>query len=245
MSEEQTTQTESATETPTEVNSPPITTESVAEPTRPEGLPEKFATWEDMAKSYSEIESWKGKKEEDIKAGLMQELETEAYSNRPATSGDYQIPEVLDEGEAATNALLKWWADYSWENGLSQDEFNEGITKWAEHTGSDQPDLESVKKTLGDNANARVEATQLFVNKFFPEDLRDAVSELGSSAEGIKALELIQRSMQQTNINPQATSPSKTTIEDLMAKMKDPRYYDPTRRDRAFVQEVTDGFKRI
>ena len=85
MSEEQTTQTESATETPTEVNSPPITTESVAEPTRPEGLPEKFATWEDMAKSYSEIESWKGKKEEDIKAGLMQELETEAYSNRPAT----------------------------------------------------------------------------------------------------------------------------------------------------------------
>ena len=245
MSEEQTTQTESATETPTEVNSPPITTESVAEPTRPEGLPEKFATWEDMAKSYSEIESWKGKKEEDIKAGLMQELETEAYSNRPATSGDYQIPEVLDEGEAATNPLLKWWADYSWENGLSQDEFNEGITKWAEHTGSNQPDLESVKKSLGDNANSRVEATQLFVNKFFPEDLRDAVSELGSSAEGIKALELIQRSMQQTNINPQATSPSKTTIEDLMAKMKDPRYYDPTRRDRAFVQEVTDGFKRI
>ena len=245
MSEEQTTQTESATETPTEVNSPPITTESVAEPTRPEGLPEKFATWEDMAKSYSEIESWKGKKEEDIKAGLMQELETEAYSNRPATSGDYQIPEVLDEGEAATNPLLKWWADYSWENGLSQDEFNEGITKWAEHTGSNQPDLESVKKSLGDNANARVEATKLFVNKFFPEDLRDAVSELGSSAEGIKALELIQRSMQQTNINPQATSPSKTTIEDLMAKMKDPRYYDPTRRDRAFVQEVTDGFKRI
>ena len=245
MSEEQTTQTESATETPTEVNSPPITTESVAEPTRPEGLPEKFATWEDMTKSYSEMESWKGKKEEDIKAGLMQELETEAYSNRPATSGDYQIPEVLDEGEAATNPLLKWWADYSWENGLSQDEFNEGITKWAEHTGSNQPDLESVKKSLGDNANARVEATQLFVNKFFPEDLRDAVSELGSSAEGIKALELIQRSMQQTNINPQATSPSKTTIEDLMAKMKDPRYYDPTRRDRAFVQEVTDGFKRI
>ena len=245
MSEEQVTPTESATETPTENSVPPTTTESVAEPTRPEGLPEKFNTWEDMAKSYSEIESWKGKKEEDIKAGLLQELETEAYSNRPATSGDYQIPEILDDGEAATNPLLKWWADYSWENGLSQDEFNEGITKWAEFTGSDQPDLEAVKKSLGDNANARVEAVQLFMNKVFPDDMQDAVAVLGTSAEGIKALELIQRSMQQTNVNPQASAPAKTTIEDLMAKMKDPRYYDPARRDRAFVQEVTDGFKRI
>ena len=245
MSEEQVTPTESATETPTENSVPPTTTESVAEPTRPEGLPEKFNTWEDMAKSYSEMESWKGKKEEDIKAGLLQELETEAYSNRPETSGDYQIPEILDEGEAATNPLLKWWADYSWENGLSQDEFNEGITKWAEFTGLDQPDLEAVKKSLGDNANARVEAVQLFMNKFFPEDMQDAVAQLGTTAEGIKALELIQRSMQQTNVNPQASAPAKTTIEDLMAKMKDPRYYDPARRDRAFVQEVTDGFKRI
>jgi hypothetical protein len=83
------------------------------------------------------------------------------------------------------------------------------------------------------------------MNKFFPEDLRDAVAELGTTAEGIKALELIQRSMQQTNVNAQASAPAKTTIEDLMTKMKDPRYYDPTRRDKAYVQEVTDGFKRI
>jgi len=211
MSEEQATPTESATETPTEASVPPTTTESVAEPARPEGLPEKFNTWEDMAKSYSELESWKGKKEEDIKANVLQELETEAYANRPASAGD----------------------------------FNEGITKWAEHTGSNQPDLEQVKKDLGDNANSRVEATQLFVNKFFPEELRDAVAELGTSAEGIKALELIQRSMQQATPNAEASSPSKVTVEDLMAKMRDPRYYDPARRDKAYVQEVTDGFKRI
>ena len=64
---------------------------------------------------------------------------------------------------------------------ITQDEFNEGINKWAEHTGSNQPDLEAVKKSLGDNANLRVEATQLFVQKFFPADLQDAVAELGLS----------------------------------------------------------------
>ena len=90
MSEEQATpieSTESATDTPTEASVPPTSTESVAEPTRPEGLPEKFKTWDDMVKSYSELESWKGKKEEDIKATVLQELETEAYANRPASSG--------------------------------------------------------------------------------------------------------------------------------------------------------------
>ena len=244
MSEEQTTPTESATETPTEV-SPPTTNESVAEPTRPSWLNEKFETGEDLQKSYDELASKLGKSKEDVKSEVLQELETEAYANRPASAGDYQIPEILDEAEAATNPLLKWWADYSWDNGLSQEEFNEGITKWAEHTGSNQPDLDQVKKDLGDNANARVEATQLFVNKFFPEDLRDAVAELGTSAEGIKALELIQRSMQQAQPNNQATAPAKQTIEDLMAKMRDPRYYDPARRDKAYVQEVTNGFKAL
>ena len=244
MSEEQTTPTESATETPTEV-SPPTTNESVADPTRPSWLNEKFETGEDLQKSYDELASKLGKSKEDVKSEVLQELETEAYANRPASAGDYQIPEILDEAEAATNPLLKWWADYSWDNGLSQEEFNEGIAKWAEHTGSNQPDLEQVKKDLGDNANARVEATQLFVNKFFPEDLRDAVAELGTSAEGIKALELIQRSMQQAQPNNQATAPAKQTIEDLMAKMRDPRYYDPARRDKAYVQEVTNGFKTL
>ena len=83
------------------------------------------------------------------------------------------------------------------------------------------------------------------MNKFFPEDMQEAVAQLGTSAEGIKALELIQRSMQQATPNAEASSPSKVTVEDLMAKMRDPRYYDPARRDKAYVQEVTDGFKRI
>ena len=248
MNEEQQVTQESATEPTSDVISNPPTTESVADPVatpRPEGLPEKFNSWEDMAKSYSELESWKGKKEEDIKANVLQELETEAYANRPASAGDYIIPEILDEGEAATNPLLKWWSEYSWNNGLSQEEFDEGITKWAEYNTSDEPDLEQVKKDLGDNANPRVEAVQLFMNKFFPEELQDAVAQLGTSAEGIKALELIQRSMQQTAPNAQASSPSKVTIEDLMTKMRDPRYYDPARRDQAYVQEITNGFKTL
>ena len=42
--------------------------------TRPDWLPEKFATAEDMAKSYGELESWKGKKEEDIRSAMQEEI---------------------------------------------------------------------------------------------------------------------------------------------------------------------------
>ena len=55
MSEEQTTPTESATETPTETSVPPTSVESVAEPTRPSWLNEKFETGEDLQKSYDEL----------------------------------------------------------------------------------------------------------------------------------------------------------------------------------------------
>ncbi len=106
-------------------------------------------------------------------------------------------------------------------------------------------DVEAVKTALGDNANARVEAVQLFMNKFFPQELHDAVSQLGTSAEGIKALEHIQKSLSGTNPMQDISSPSKLSQEDIMAKMRDPRYYDPARRDKAYVQEVNDSFKKL
>jgi hypothetical protein len=239
---------ESATEQPVE-GTPEIlnqSTDSVAEPSaRPEWLPEKFQTPEDMAKSYGELSTKIGQKEEDIRKTLTEELETEAFSQRPASAGDYQIPEILSEEEAATNPLLKEWAEYAWENGYSQDEFSHWVNRFAEFQDSQQPDLDQVKKTLGDNANQRVESAQLFMQKFFPTEMQDAIASLGSSAEGIKAVEYIQKQMQSTTISNQAIIPSGLTQEDVEARMRDPRYYDPARRDRGFVDQVNNDFKKL
>ncbi len=242
VNNEKTVNAESATEDTTVDSS----SKSVADTnTRPEWLPEKFTTPEDMAKSYGELESWKGKKEADIKASIQEELQKEVFADRPASAGEYQIPESLDEAEAATNPLLKEWADFAWENGYSQDEFAHWVNKFAGFMQEQDTDLEAVKTALGDNANARVEAVQLFMNKFFPEEMHNAVAELGTSAEGIKALEHIQKAMSGTNPMQDISTPSKLTKEDIVAKMRDPRYYDPARRDKAYVQEVNDGFKKL
>ena len=57
----------------------------------------------------------------------MKDLEAEAYKDRPEKKGDYILPEGIDEELAKSNELLEWWAEQSFENGYSQDEFAEGI----------------------------------------------------------------------------------------------------------------------
>ena len=104
--EEQTQQAEAPVEAPVE--------QTTQEVVRPEWLPEKFQTPEELAKSYGELSTKIGQKEDDIKEQVMKQLEEEAYSGRPESAGDYQIPDILNEEEAATNPLLKEWAEYAW-----------------------------------------------------------------------------------------------------------------------------------
>lgn len=55
----------------------------------------------------------------------------------------------------------------------------------------------------------------------------------------------MQKQMQSASLDSNAAQPSKMTKEDIEAKMRDPRYYDPARRDKAYVQEVNDDFNRL
>ena len=236
--EEQTQQAEAPVEAPVE--------QTAQEVVRPEWLPEKFQTPEELAKSYGELSTKIGQKEDDIKEQVMKQLEEEAYSGRPESAGDYQIPDILNEEEAATNPLLKEWAEYAWENGYSQEEFSHWVNKFAEYQTAQQPDLDAVKAELGDNANARVEAIQLWMNKFFPDqEMQEAVAELGASVGGIKALEKVIEATKGTSLNTNTVTTGQLSQADIEAKMKDPRYWQQGKRDEAFVQEVNNDWKRL
>jgi len=52
-------------------------------PPRPEWLPEKFKTPEDLAKSYSELQSKLGAKDDDIRQSIIEEIQKEAFADRP------------------------------------------------------------------------------------------------------------------------------------------------------------------
>jgi len=232
---------EAATEAPTEERDFVVAEDS--QPERPEWLPEKYNTGEDLAKAYKELESKLGTKEEDIRSKIIEEIQTEAFSERPESAGDYQLPDIVNEEMAVDNELLKWWADHSYENGFSQDEFNKGIEMYAQAIGGQEPDLDAEAAKLGDNANDRIQAASMFANKFFPAEAIPAVERMCESHEGILALEAVMEAMKDGSFTAETQPSAGQSEADLREMMNDPRYYKD--RDPHFVKQVTEGFQAL
>ena len=99
-----------------------------------------------------------GAKDDDIRNQIIEEIQAEAFSERPDSAGDYQLPEIINEEEAVDNELLRWWSEHSFNNGFSQEEFEEGIKIYADSVLGSGPVYEEEVAKLGDNAEARIEA---------------------------------------------------------------------------------------
>ncbi len=217
--------------------------EQAAAPSRPEWLPEKYNSGEDLAKAYKELESKLGTKEEDLRNRIIEEIQSEAFSDRPESAGDYQLPESIDDSAAVDNKLLSWWAEHSFENGYSQEEFEQGIAMYAEAMNGSMPDIEAEAKMLGDNADQRIEAASLFANKFFPEAALPAIERMCESHEGIIALEAIMEAMKDGSFAGNTQAVAGTSEKELREMMNDPRYWKD--RDPHFIKQVTEGFQQI
>jgi hypothetical protein len=212
---------------------------------RPEWLPEKFNTPEDMAASYASLESKLGQGQNEIRAQIERELEVSALEGRPETAGDYELPEQINEAEAVDNEMLAWWAEHSFENGYSQEEFADGIAKYAAYMESQGPNLEAERQALGENADARIEAVDLWASKNVPEEFADQIELLGQSAKGIKMLEHLMSQSQQTSPQGQFVAPQATNENQLKTMMQDPRYWNPAQRDPNYVKQVQEGFSKL
>lgn len=232
---------EAATEAPTEERDFVVAEDS--QPQRPEWLPEKYNTGEDLAKAYKELESKLGTKEEDIRSKIIEEIQNEAFSERPESAGDYQLPDIVNEELAVDNELLKWWADHSYENGFSQEEFNKGIEMYAQAVGSEEPDLDAEAAKLGDNANDRIQAASMFANKFFPAEAIPAVERMCESHEGILALEAVMEAMKDGSFTAETQPTAGQSEAELREMMNDPRYWKD--RDPHFIKQVTEGFQGL
>ena len=242
---------EQVTETPVQEEGLPPAEERdfvVAEdvqPERPEWLPEKYKSGEDLAKAYKELESKLGTREEEFRDKFIEELNAEAYKDRPESAGDYQLPDFVDEGEAVDSDLVKWWAELAYENGFSQDEFSKGIEMVISSMSADVPDVEAEIGKLGDNANARLEAAALFSNKFFPEEHMASIERLTETADGVMALEFIMDQVKGASVNGESTPVDQITEESLRSMMQDERYWNPARRDMDYVKQVDDGWQKF
>lgn len=211
---------------------------------RPEWLPEKFNTPEDLSKAYTALSSKLGEKEEDVRNRLMEELQQQATEGVPEKAGDYELPDFVDAEEAADNSMLQEWADHCHKNGYTHEEFQKGIEMYMNGMGP-EPDLEAEAKLLGDNAEARIEAASLFANKFFPEEALPAIERMCESADGIIALEAIMSQMQDPSVSEQTNIASNFDEVELTEMMKDPRYSSHNQRDSNYVKMIDEGWQKL
>lgn len=198
--------------------------------TIPEGVPDKFVKdnvvdIRSLAKSYTELEA-------KFRAG-----------KHKAPEDGYDLAVAKDAGIPDDDPVLKVYADWAKEAGISQEHFNElagkvianGAAAVETETFNQQAEMDS----LGSNAQAIIDdqvswAQKLVKTGTWGADDFEEFKVWGGTANGIRALQKLRRFMGDTskipvNINPSADAlPSEAECYQMV---KDPRYQsDPTYR---------------
>tara|TARA_R100000734_G_C3317256_1_gene110223 strand:- start:1821 stop:2564 length:744 start_codon:yes stop_codon:yes gene_type:complete len=223
-------------------------------PERPDYIPEKFwnaetgeARTEEMAKSYTQLETFSKGKEEEMEEKIIEKLANEHAESIPEKYELPALPESVTVEMVEQNPMFDWWTNVAKENGMSQEEFETGVSQYVAVMIDAQPDIDKEMEILGENGNDRVNAVDLWAQKTFPPEEYDAIARtLGASASGVQALERVME-MNRTGVkSEQFTQPEKKlTMADARAMMADPRYFDPRVRDEAYVAKVDAAFRML
>ncbi len=231
-----------------------VAEENKVESSIPEYAPEKF--WdkdknelnvEELGMSYKALEKKLGQRT-DV---LYKELE-EDYANKKSANApeEYQIPELeLPEGVNVDinteEPMLQWWADTAKKNGLSQEQFAEGINQFVNNEIAGLPNPQAEKELLGDKAEERIESANLWAKKNLTPDSYDAISQFASRADGVKVIEELMGLTKEAPIPQHETQIDvKPSLADLRSMMNDPRYHEDGKKDPAYIEKVTQLFNK-
>ena len=234
----------------------PITTETQEQTVsdKPEFVQDKFwdadrkeVNLENLASSYNALEKKLGSRTEDLSKQVRQDLEQERLGKVPE---EYnlnvpELPENVDVSVSEDMEIVQWWKDTAKQNGLSQEQFDEGVKVFIDNAMATLPDVNAEMEKLGDNSKERVEAAELWSKKNLSPEAYNTFSSVASTAEGIKAIEEI---MKMTKDSPMPTTPTQVSVTpdlvDLKSMMNDPRYYDSNKRDDGYVKRVTELYEK-
>jgi len=234
----------------------PITTEAQEQTVsdKPEFVQDKFwdadrkeVNLENLASSYNALEKKLGSRTEDLSKQVRQDLEQERLGKVPE---EYKVnvpelPENVDVSVSDDMEIVQWWKDTAKQNGLSQEQFDEGVKVFIDNAMATLPDVNAEMEKLGDNSKERVEAAELWSKKNLSPEAYNTFSSIASTAEGVKAIEEI---MKMTKDSPMPTTPTQVSVTpdlgDLKSMMNDPRYYDSNKRDDSYIKRVTELYEK-
>ena len=228
-------------------------TEESAAVERPEWLPEKFWSeegpkFENLAKSYAELERQRGASLDDLKS----QWEQDRMALRPESADAYALPKLdaLDAEELASSPVVSAWRAIAHEAGLPQDAFEKGIQQYAEaEIARIEAQTAAELAALGDNAKVRTGAVSAWAQETFKDEAEfQAVQQIATTAAGVKVLEKL---MRMTGVSggdaaafEAAAGQSEETLDDIRKLMDSRAYWDPKQRDPAVVKRVEAFFEK-
>lgn len=223
-------------------------------PQRPEYLPEKFwdaakgePRWEDLAKSYGELERKVGK------AKTPEEYEAERLAGRPESADAYEPPEIpdhFDKDDVMNHPMMGWFRNVAHQAGLTQEQFQQSVN---DYLGEIAPVSVKAREAeiakLGDNATARIEHVSGWVGSKFDEKEAGQLAQIATSAEGVMFIEKLMSMVEGTPLEDVRASAgdagSGDTEETIRQLMASPQYYSPADRDSAVMARVERYFQRM
>jgi len=231
-----------------------VSQENTSEVQIPEYIPEKF--WdserneikvEELGASYKALEQKLGMRTEDLVRQVQEDYENQRKSSVPE-SYEVRLPEVPEDVEITVDPeqeLVKSWQQICRDNGLSQEVFDQGVAAFVNNEIAGLPNLQEEMAKLGDNARERIEAADLWSKKYLSTDSYDAIANLASTAEGVKALEEIM-SLSRSKPLPNTNTVIDVELDerDLQSMMKDPRYWKEGMKDPAYIAKVTNLYQK-
>ena len=233
--------------------SAPIATEAVADTGRPEYVQEKFwdnnankVNLENLAASYNSLEQKLGSRTEDLTKQIREDISKETLANVPE-SYKLNVPEIENASLTISNdmPIVQWWSETAKNAGLSQDQYDSGVQAFIDNAMANLPNTDMEMQKLGDTGKERIEAASLWSKKHLTPDSYSTISNLASTAEGVKAIEELMALNKDT---PMPSTPTQVDVtanaDDLRAMLNDPRYWDSSRRDPSYVRRVTELYEK-
>mgnify|MGYP003670054053 FL=1 len=226
------------------------------ESNKPEYISDKFwdndrgeVNVESLGTSYNSLEKKLGQRTDELTKQIRTDIEQERNAKVPEKY-EVVLPEDMPENISMEineeQPLLQWWSEKARSLGLSQEQYNEGISQFVNNEIAGLPDSFQEEQKLGDNAKDRIESADLWAKKHLSEEGYNAVSKLAETAEGIKALEEIM-SLNKNSVMPQSPTAvdTKPNLADLRNMMKDPRYWKDGEKDPVYIERISKLFEQV
>lgn len=234
------------------------------EVTRPDYVPEKF--WdaekkaprlEDLGKSYAELERRHHMRTDDLRKTVESEVRDGLYKDRPATPKDYKLepskgflPDGMKFEANPDDPFLKAITEIGHQRGMSQDDFSHLVDGYLESLSSQFPDPVAELRALGPKAASRVENAKMWAEANIPPKQLKALGAVTMTAAGIELVEWVRDQIGEPRLGDLSVSglssgTAALTAETLTQMQADDRYWNPQKRDPAFVKRVADGWKRL